>query len=211
MKAGIFRLTMQAAVLALLIPAAAHARDTQEKIEYCKNCHGSHGQGFQAFYTAPRLAGQTVPYMENQFKALLSHRRDNPAAKQFMVHALDGTDASMRASIAEYFSRQSTGPAGGGPRHLISTGRKIYEEGVPDSNVPSCSACHGPKAQGDQANPRLAGQLYSYTVAQLKGWRNGYRRSDPASPGETNVMQAIAKGLTNEQISAVAAYLSHQR
>ncbi len=211
MKAGSLRLILRSAALALLVPVLAQAGDVRDKVEYCKNCHGSAGQGFHGYYTAPRLAGQTSAYLENQFQALLSHRRDNPVAKQFMVHALDGTDASMRASIAQYFSHLHAGPGGGGPRHLVARGKKIFEEGVPDSNVPACSACHGPKAEGDQANPRLAGQVYSYTVAQLTGWSKGYRSKDPVTPGETNVMGPIATSMTMEQISAVAAYLSYQR
>ena len=94
---------------------------------------------------------------------------------------------------------------------LVSAGRSIYDKGVPDENVPACAACHGEDAHGSNQVPRLAGQMYAYTVEQLVGWGKGYRKKDPVSPGETNTMQSIAAGMTKDQIRAVAAYLSYQR
>ena len=90
MKAGGLKGALTAAVLAGLIPAGAHAGEIEDKLEYCKNCHGNQAQGFQGYYTAPRLAGQPVEYLENQFEALAKHRRDNPIAQQFMWPGIEG-------------------------------------------------------------------------------------------------------------------------
>ena len=49
-------------------------------------------------------------------------------------------------------------------------GKTIYEMGIPEANVAACSACHGPEAKGQEEIPRLAGQLFPYTVKQLTGW-----------------------------------------
>jgi cytochrome c553 len=211
MKAGGLKGALTAAVLAGLIPAGAHAGEIEDKLEYCKNCHGNQAQGFQGYYTAPRLAGQPVEYLENQFEALAKHRRDNPIAQQFMWPAIEGIHQGLGAALARQLNELDAPPADGGPRHLVSAGRSIYEKGVPDENVPACAACHGEDAHGSNQVPRLAGQMYAYTVDQLDGWGKGYRSKDPVSPGETNTMKSIAAGMTKDQIRAVAAYVSYQR
>ena len=211
MKAGGLKGALTAAVLAGLIPAGAHASEIEDKLEYCKNCHGNQAQGFQGYYIAPRLAGQPVEYLENQFEALAKHRRDNPIAQQFMWPAIEGVPHGLRAALARQLNELDPPPADGGPRHLVSAGRSIYEKGVPNENVPACAACHGEDAHGSNQVPRLAGQMYAYTVEQLNGWGRGYRSKDPVSPGETNTMKSIAAGMTKDQIRAVAAYLSYQR
>ena len=60
MKSGGLRVAVQAAVLAVLMPAAGYAGELRDKIEYCTTCHGDHAQGVQAYFTAPRLAGQQL-------------------------------------------------------------------------------------------------------------------------------------------------------
>jgi cytochrome c553 len=210
MKAGSLRLALQAAALAILMPVAGHAGAVEEKAGYCKNCHGPEGQGFRGYYTAPRLAGQQLQYLQNTSKALAEHTRDDPLAKQFMYTAHASVDAGLWHGLARYFSHLHAAPAANGPRPLVSAGKKIYEEGVPEHNVPACSACHGPDGKGADAIPRLAGQQYSYLVDQLHGWSKGYRAKDPVSH-EQNTMVPIATNLTGNQISAVAAYLSYQR
>ena len=100
MKAGGLKGALTAAVLAGLIPAGAHAGEIEDKLEYCKNCHGNQAQGFQGYYTAPRLAGQPVEYLENQFEALAKHRRDNPIAQQFMWPGIEGVPQGLRVALA---------------------------------------------------------------------------------------------------------------
>ncbi len=211
MKAGSIRLAVQAAVLAILIPAAGHAGELEEKLGYCKNCHGDHFQGFTAYFTAPRLAGQTVQYLENQFTALRKHTRDNPIAERFMYPVLSHGAPHLWPSIAKYLSQVDAPPAADGPKHLVAAGKKIFEEGVPNENVPACAACHGENAHGNEQVPRLAGQFYSYMVEELVDWGKGFRAKDPVSPGDENTMTPIARSLTKEQIKEVAAYLSYQR
>ena len=70
----------------------------------------------------------------------------------------------MRTALAEHFSDLNPKPIGGAPRELVAAGKAIYEEGVPDANVPACAACHGPEAKGSGPIPRLAGQLNPYII-----------------------------------------------
>jgi len=218
MKAGGLRVAVQAAILAILIPGAAHARDdaglspaVREKLGYCRNCHGNHYQGFTGYFTAARLAGQQEQYILNQFNSLGKHVRDDPVAKRFRWPVLSHGTPDLWPGIAKYLSRLDAPPAADGPRHLVEAGRKIFEDGVPDANVPACAACHGPDAHGLDQVPRLAGQLYPYVLDELTDWQQGYRSKDPVNTSDENVMVPIAKALSKEQIKAVAAYLSYQK
>ena len=182
--------------------------DVQAKIEYCMDCHGHQGQGYHGFLTMPRLAGQTSTYLENQLRAFLEGRRDrNLFINLARVH---GLSPAMRAAVAARFQGLNPPVLGGGPRNLAAAGAKIYEEGVPEANVPACSACHGPAATGQGEIPRLAGQLSSYTVRTLSTWN---RDRGAAAEGENPaaVMAPIAHNLTPNQIAAIAAYLSNLR
>jgi cytochrome c553 len=64
----------------------------------------------------------------------------------------------------------------------------------------ACVGCHGAKGEGNAAAnfPRLAGQSQAYLARQLKSYADGSRNNP--------VMMPIAKGLSPEQIQAVAAY-----
>ncbi len=216
MKAG--AAAFGTAVLAMLLSPAGHATSMsgkavpkgaiRAKIQFCTECHGLSGRGYRAYYPIPQLAGQQVQYLENQFTALSGHNRDNPVAKRFMVPVIESVAPEIRTAIAEYFSAIKPRPLGGGPKSLVAQGKKIFEEGLPDENVPACAACHGANAEGSDLVPRLAGQMYAYTAGQLEGWGKGYRGKDPVTPENPNTMQAIATSMTKEQIAAVAAYVS---
>ena len=68
-----------------------------------------------------------------------------------------------------------------------------------------CSNCHGVEGRSTSPNfPNLAGQTEAYTAAQLKSFRSHGRR-DPAG---FEYMWGLSRGLTDEQISGLAAYYS---
>jgi cytochrome c553 len=205
MKLGL-RFAAQAAILAIVVSAAARADDrgsVRAKLEYCKVCHGMSGQGYYGYLTMPRLAGQQPQYLENQMRAFAEHRR----ASSVMSGAARSLSPSMVAALANHFHDLNPGPMGGGPRERLSLGRTIYEEGLPEANIPACSACHGPGARGQDEIPRLAGQLYSYTVKELTNWSR--ERGQGAKDDPSAVMVPTAHNLTQSQISAIAAYLSY--
>jgi cytochrome c553 len=203
-----------AMVMPAVMPAAAQAEGAsapargalQAKIEYCKNCHGLSGQGYHGFYPIPRLAGQQTAYFENQLRAFIERRRAN----RVMVSVAHTLNPSMRAALAAHFRSLNPKPLEGAPRELITTGRRIYEEGIPEANVPACLACHGPNARGQEAVPRLAGQLHDYLFNKLVNWTKE-RGLDPANPDTSTVMAATSHALTRSQVTAVAAYLSVQQ
>ena len=68
----------------------------------------------------------------------------------------------------------------------------------------ACAACHGPEGNKPTTpeTPRLAGQQYGYLVQALNDYRKGAR--------DNPVMSAMAKPLTEKEISDLAEYFSKQ-
>lgn len=174
----------------------------EAKLEYCKTCHGLSAQGYRGWFPMPRLAGQQPQYLENQLRAFTERRRTNPIMAN-VAHALS---PSMVSALAEHFHHLDPRPIGGAPRQSLATGKRIYEEGVPEANVPACSACHGTDGRGQNEIPRLAGQLYEYTVGQLTGWAKV--RGQGSAVDTSAIMAPTAHNMTRSQIEAVAAYVS---
>ena len=176
---SILRLTLRTAMLAVACSVAASADEgapvvkqgLQAKLEYCKTCHGLSGQGYLGYFPMPRLAGQQPEYIEAQLRAFIERRRTNP----IMFNVAHVLSPSMLTALATHFRGLNPKPFGGAPRGSISTGKKIYDEGLPEANVPACSACHGTDGKGQNEIPRLAGQLYPYTVGQLTKLEDGAR------------------------------------
>jgi len=114
----------------------------------------------------------------------------------------------MLKALTEYFKDLNPKPLGGAPRENVAEGKKIYEEGIPKSDVPPCASCHGPDAKGRDAFPSLAGQLHDYMFRKLTNWEKE-RGQDKDKPDTSAIMGPIAHNLTEAQIRAVAAYLSY--
>ena len=156
----------------------------------------------------PRLAGQTPEYIKNQLEAFIEGRRANNIA--IVMRRVHGVKPEVREELAQHFSELTPGFVGAGPKGPIDDGKKIYEEGVPEANIPACAACHGPAAEGIGAVPRLAGQLYPYLTNQLKNWAK-MRNQRPSDKDMSAIMLPIATGLNAQQTAAVASYLSNLR
>jgi len=79
-------------------------------------------------------------------------------------------------------------------------GGELAAAGRPEAGVQACVACHGQQgiAAPGGAFPNLAGLNAAYIAKQLADYRNGSRPHP--------LMQAIAKGLGEEDIAQVAAY-----
>jgi cytochrome c553 len=176
-----------------------------------RNCVWCHGPSLQGFSTAPRLAGQSSQYVMNQLYSFRDHARDNPLSKQYMWSAAANHLSLQTAhNLALYLSTLSPRPADDGYEVLTTRGRTIYQEGIPDADIPSCVACHGPNAEGAAAEgvgqiPRLGGLSYYYLKRRLEQWGEGYHAT--ALPP----MPEIASKLSENDIEALASYLSFVR
>ena len=67
----------------------------------------------------------------------------------------------------------------------------------------ACANCHGTNGSALQGMPVLAGQQKTYLAQQMQDFKAGRR---PAT-----IMHQIAKGYSDEQIEALAAYFSAQK
>jgi cytochrome c553 len=207
------RLALAGLALAVMCGVAAGARERiapatgslDAKLLYCKTCHGLEAQGYRGYLPMPRLAGQQPQYIENQLRAFIERRRTNP----IMANVAHVLTPSMVSGLAAHLKNLDPSPIGGAPRHGLGMGKEIFENGLPESNVPACSACHGAEAKGQNEIPRLAGQLYEYTVAQLSGWSKV--RGQGTAVDTSAIMAPTAHNLTHSQIEAVAAYVSTLR
>jgi len=167
-----------------------------------KNCTWCHGvNSAQGFSTAPRLAGQRTSYIEKEIGAFHEHIRDNPNSRKYMWNAVGDLGPSAARDLAAYFSAQPPRAAEDGNRDLVAAGRQIYQEGIAETNIVTCTVCHGPNAEGIRDIPRLGGLSYYYLKRRLEQWNEGYHAA--AAP-----MPQVARALSANEIEALASYLS---
>ena len=197
MKPTSLKITVVATIFYASSAWTGHAESLA--IQNCNWCHGASAQGYQP---APRLAGQSDKYIENQLISFSNHTRDNPFSRQYMWGAAANLSPQMVHYLAAYFSTVPPRAADDGFRELAPTGAAIYQDGIPESNVVSCVACHGPNAEGVGEIPRLGGLSYYYVKRRLEQWSEGFN-SAAKFP-----MPHIASSLSPDQIEALASYLS---
>lgn len=169
--------------------------------DVCGACHGADGNSTAPVY--PNLAGQHPEYIYKQLREFKAGGRKNAIMAPNVTNL---TDADMR-NLAAYFSVQT-------PKHklakdagLVAEGKKIYMGGNAGSGVPACASCHGPAGSGIPVQfPRLAGQHAKYVQTQLHNFRSGDRLNDAAM-----MMRTIARKMTDQEMRAVAEYISGLR
>ena len=191
------RMVILAIISSAISPLAGHAENLA--IRNCTWCHGASAQGYTP---APRLAGQRVGYIENQLMNFRGHTRNAPFSKLYMWGAAANLSLQTVRDLAMYFSALPPQAANDGDNEVVARGRMIYQQGVPDSDIVACVACHGPNAEGVREIPRLGGLAYTYLKRRLAQWSEGYNAS--AGPP----MPHIAGNLSLNQIEALASYLS---
>jgi cytochrome c553 len=197
--------------LAALAPAGAaraaepeRAPDTMEaRMQACASCHGANGEGTKDDYF-PRLAGKPAGYLYNQLLAFREGRRKYPP----MNYLLDFLPDPYLKAIAEYFAAQQTPfPQPAAPivsDAILKRGETLALRGDGARNIPACVSCHGSSFTGmEPAIPGLLGLRSNYISAQLGGWRYGTRTA-----AEPDCMQIVAGHLTEDDVKALAAWLS---
>jgi cytochrome c553 len=162
----------------------------------CFLCHGVQGESATELF--PRLAAQNAAYVAKQLANFKSGERKSEVMPR-MVGAL--TPEDMRA-LGLYFSRQPSPPHPVTDARLAAQGMVVYRQGGTATEVAACIGCHGERGHGSEQLPRLAGQVAGYLAAQLKSFGARVRTNDNA------VMHTIAARMTEQEIRAVAEYLS---
>jgi cytochrome c553 len=135
-----------------------------------------------------------------QLTAFRDHTRQDRDAKTYMWLMANGfSDATIEILAADYAAKSPTVTAWGKKDGVVA-GEAIFETGVAAHGVLACASCHGARAEGNAAIPRLAGQHDEYLRVQLGAFASG--------PRDNPVMHVIAKGMTPEEVKDVSAYLS---
>ena len=176
-----------------------------DKSALCQGCHGGTGNSEDA--TFPRLAGQYAAYIAKQVHDFQKGIRANNETMAGMAATVASPQDAL--DIGAYFSSQkmASKPLAPVDKKLAAQGEKIFINGIPSKNVYGCVNCHGERGKGKSPNiavfPVIGGQHRDYIIKELTDLRAGTRANDPAG-----MMENIAKGLSDEEIKALANYLS---
>ena len=191
----------------------------KEKAGSCAGCHGEDGNSLMP--TFPKLAQQHTSYLVKQLHAFKDGSRNDPVMAP-MAMALSDADI---ADLGAYFSSQtiSANPEPSLPppedpdepvdenmakatmQALLATGSNLYRNGNKETEVSACIACHGPAGEGNKpaAFPALHSQHPDYLIKTLTDFKSGARNKNP-----DNMMNMIAKKMSDEEIKAVSYYIS---
>jgi cytochrome c553 len=181
-------LTLACALAAALAGGTAVGPASAAKSDSCAHCHGTDGNSSSGAF--PSLAGQTKDYLVTQIRAFKTGARKN-AMMSPSVGVLSDKDVE---EVAEYYTSQNMTRGSFKPDPaLAAKGKQIADEA-------GCAACHQPGLKGLGEFPRIARQKYPYIVKQMKDYRDGVRINPVMSP--------LAKTFTDEQIEALANYIS---
>ena len=174
--------------------------------QVCVACHGLDGNSTQP--ANPILAGQQASYIAKQLADFKSEGGKPAQRPQNVMSAMVANlSADDMRNLAAYFALQKPRPRAARDADLVSRGQAIYRGGVAAKKIAACSACHGPNGAGVPTQfPRLAGQYAEYISTQLRAFRTGARANDP-----NRMMRAIAEKLSDDDIAAVAEYISGLR
>ncbi|MCP1316583.1 cytochrome c [Vreelandella lionensis] len=173
----------------------------------CVACHQANGGGMNISggESWPRLAGLNSNYIAKQLHDFKAGDRQNAT----MVTFANMLDDQQIADVAAYYSQLPATPGQGGDNAdeaLLARGEQLAERGDWNAYIVSCKSCHGPGGQGvGETFPGIAGQHAGYISAQLNAWKNDTRSNDPQ-----NLMGAIAKRMSEEDIQAVSAWYATQ-
>jgi cytochrome c553 len=136
-----------------------------------------------------------------------SHPAPPPAARSTdtSLKQLPGSTLSVtRAQISDAF-----GPADWYPSDHPQMPDVVAHGRRPD--VRACSLCHYPNGKGRPENAGVAGLPVNYFIETMHEFRDGQRSSADKRKANTNVMIAIAKGMTEEEIKQVAEYFAQMK
>lgn len=202
-------------------PIIGNAEAGRAKSEVCGACHGENG--LAVIPNLPNLAGQSIDYL--YWELVHYHRGDWPESPMTPL-ATDLTDQDMRDLAAYYASLQPRGlnPVAEGEERTvydpqeIALGERIYMEGVPADGIPPCQGCHGVDGRGhplrdyvDRSGnkpysmyPYIRGQQPLFLLTRLTVFKEG----GMTDSSEDHLMIPVAQRLSEEQIAALAKYLS---
>lgn len=197
--------------------ASAHWGDAKAgaaKAAACAACHGVDGNPSDPQY--PRLAGMPERYTATQLALFKSGERNTGMAAIMQPFAAPLSAQDMR-DIGAYFAQQKAGAGiaddtviADGPNKglkFYEVGERLFRGGDAARGIPACMACHGPAGAGNPgpAYPHIGGQQSAYVQRRLEEYRAG--TTNERDRRNFDVMAAVARQLTDEEIGALASYV----
>lgn len=165
----------------------------------CQECHGVDGISSDA--KIPNHAGQYASYLIKQVTNFQTGERKH----EIMTVMAEDLSATDMADIAAYFDSQNIMQGDGAGDN--SLGKALFVNGDKIRGIPACVSCHGDNGKGRFADnvtyPVIGGQRSIYLRSQLNNWKLGERTNSP-----DNVMNKIAKLLSDDEIDALVNYVS---
>ena len=182
----------------------------KKRVAKCLSCHGNLAGGDIDFgpevnFGTPALRGMREGYLRD---SLVAYRDGARQHKEMSAVAAMLDDESIDF-MARSFSAYNVPPirtadelaALAEKDFLFEKGQTIAQQGVAQSGVPACMACHGPLGEGSDIGPRLAGQNVMYIKSQFEAFASGTRQTVQSA-----IMQPVVAGLTDDDIEALAHY-----
>ena len=184
----------------------------------CAACHGLDGKStIPEIY--PNIGGQSEMYMARQLALFKSGERPNAIMQPFasMLSPQDMRDvgahfaSQARAAGIADDTVVTEGPYEG--MKFYEVGQQLFRRGDFERGIPACMACHSPDGAGNPgpAYPLVGGQQSWYTARRLQEYRAG--TTTERNTAKFDIMAAIARELTDEEIGALASYMQglHKR
>ncbi len=169
--------------------------------QVCAACHGA--TGVSDVDEWPSHAAQHADYIKYHLELFRDEDRWDPDMLM-TENAVPLSDADIR-NVAAWLAKQDPPPGEDVDEELAERGAEIYYAGIPDDNVASCNACHGPQGEGIKGGQfaRVQGQKETYLRESLKAYKDENRVSD-----RNRMMRDTAGRMSEEDIEAVAAYMA---
>jgi cytochrome c553 len=184
---------MRAALAMLLVPALAGAQALPERVKLCESCHGPGGNA--TLEKTPSIAAQPDTFLENQ---LVYFREDLRNAPAMQAVAKGLKDEEITALARHFAAQKAVGAAARSDAAASARGKALADK-------MHCGQCHLPAFQGREQMPRLAAQREDYLLEAMVGYRDGKRT------GADTTMTEVLYGVGDEDLKALAAYLSQLR
>jgi cytochrome c553 len=149
------------------------------------------------------LAGQQPAYILKQIQDFRSGARRHD---QMAIMARSVSDEDVRDIAAYFASQKPMRGEGVAQSEWVQQARALFVQGDASRGIAACATCHGDQGEGRPAMPevpRIGGQEWRYLDKQLREWRSGERRNAP-----DGVMNRVTRALRDEEIEALASYLS---
>ena len=193
----------------VVFPANAQEGDAgkgKSLFPVCMACHGPQGQGNQAM-NAPKLAGQEGWYFVKQMQLFQTGARGTAPGDMHgmqMASMSKGPQLANEQALWDLAAYVDTLPDNG----ITPTVNGDAEAGA--RLYPICAACHGQKAEGNQAmaGPKLSGQSDWYLVAQIKKFKAGQRGYHNSDHGGRQMRPMVATLTDDKAINDVVAYIN---